>query len=567
MTGGSVDKQISADVHYSKPAVNRFVRQVADEVDREPVDADVEASGDGLAVVDGEDGRKLRDNLLTRQIEEAVLNAGVDRTIAAQTHPTKPEVVRSEVAAEYPSYLTLDRSQLHPAALEGPEAGQDLHGRGRHGRPGNAGRPLPHRGKGRKPCLARAGIRLGRQPCRARRSRPAPKTRSRRAGWRSSKAPASTAPKRPNRSAPPPRTDACGWRSRTSKNSTTRSKSVLRSSSARCAKRLRERPADRHGEPAEHRLGRLARRLRPRPDAARPRRAHAPRLRRRPRPVHEWAEEARPRARRRPPPRRPPLRRRRSPPPTRRRRPSPASWPRSAASSTSSSAPSGSAEPGRPRLQPEARAEAAEGAERRAGAAACWSGSRRTRRWSCATGRCSSSPTPAGCAARRSSTSTSTRSTSRPSGSGCSARARRNGCCRSASPPSGRSSATWGEGRRCSPATARAGAVPLQERPPPLQLRRHPAPRSLGPRGGPGRRCLAAQPSAQFRHPSARRRGGSAYDPGAARPLLDLDHPGLHAGRCGPAARRLRGHPSARDESKEPVPDRRISRKRAWKLA
>ena len=57
--------------------------------------------------------------------------------------------------------------------------------------------------------------------------------------------------------------------------------------------------------------------------------------------------------------------------------------------------------------------------------ARCSSGSRRARRSSCATGRCSSSPTPAGCAARRSSTSTSARSTSRPSSCGCSARARK----------------------------------------------------------------------------------------------------------------------------------------------
>ena len=55
-------------------------------------------------------GRKLRDNLLTREIEHAVLNADADHTIAARTHPVKPEVTGSEVAAEYPSYLTLDRS-------------------------------------------------------------------------------------------------------------------------------------------------------------------------------------------------------------------------------------------------------------------------------------------------------------------------------------------------------------------------------------------------------------------------------------------------------------------------
>ena len=63
-----------------------------------------------LAVVPAENGRKLRDNLLTEQLNAAVLNADADRTIAARTHSTAPEVTGSEVAAEYPSYLTLDRA-------------------------------------------------------------------------------------------------------------------------------------------------------------------------------------------------------------------------------------------------------------------------------------------------------------------------------------------------------------------------------------------------------------------------------------------------------------------------
>ena len=77
---------------------------------------------------------------------------------------------------------------------------------------------------------------------------------------------------------------------------------------------------------------------------------------------------------------------------------------------------------------------------------------------------------------------------------------------------------------------ARAGAVPLQERPPPLQLRRHPPPRPLGARGGARRRRLPALAAPLLRHPPARRRRRSADDPGAARPRLDLDHPGLHSG-------------------------------------
>jgi lipoprotein-anchoring transpeptidase ErfK/SrfK len=110
VTGGSVDERIAAEVSYSRPAINRFVRRVADEVDREAQDATVEPSADSLEVVAAKNGRKLRDNLLSRQLRAAVLNASADHTIAARTHYTKPEVTTKEVAAAYPSYLTLDRA-------------------------------------------------------------------------------------------------------------------------------------------------------------------------------------------------------------------------------------------------------------------------------------------------------------------------------------------------------------------------------------------------------------------------------------------------------------------------
>ena len=64
----------------------------------------------------------------------------------------------------------------------------------------------------------------------------------------------------------------------------------------------------------------------------------------------------------------------------------------------------------------------------------CWTASRPPRRSSCATARCSSWPTRAGCAPRSSSTSTSSRSTSTPSRSGSRARAARRASCPPASP-------------------------------------------------------------------------------------------------------------------------------------
>jgi lipoprotein-anchoring transpeptidase ErfK/SrfK len=110
VSGGDLDETLSADVTYSRPAVNRFVRRVAEAVDVEPQDATVEANGAELVVVPAEHGRKLRDVLLTRQLNAAVLNADADHTIAARTHSVKPEVTGEEVAGEYPSYLTLDRA-------------------------------------------------------------------------------------------------------------------------------------------------------------------------------------------------------------------------------------------------------------------------------------------------------------------------------------------------------------------------------------------------------------------------------------------------------------------------
>jgi hypothetical protein len=110
VTGGEVDARVPAEITYSRPAVNRFVRRVADAVDREPKNATVAATGDSVSIAPAVYGRKVRDDLLTRQLRQAVLNADADHTIVARTHSLKPEVLGSEVASKYPSFLTLDRS-------------------------------------------------------------------------------------------------------------------------------------------------------------------------------------------------------------------------------------------------------------------------------------------------------------------------------------------------------------------------------------------------------------------------------------------------------------------------
>lgn len=110
VSGGEVDESIQPGVTYFEPAINRFVRRVAEDINREPQNADVEPSGASLNVVAGKDGLKLRDNLLEKELKAAVLKANAPDAIVARAHSVAPEITKEEVASQYPSYLTLDRS-------------------------------------------------------------------------------------------------------------------------------------------------------------------------------------------------------------------------------------------------------------------------------------------------------------------------------------------------------------------------------------------------------------------------------------------------------------------------
>jgi len=110
VTGGEVNAAIPVEVTYSKKSVNKFVRDVAESVNEEPVDASVAAGPESLSVVKAKDGHRLRDNRLESQLY-ALLDSGKgNRTVAAKVNVTKPQVTTKEVASKYPTYLTLDRT-------------------------------------------------------------------------------------------------------------------------------------------------------------------------------------------------------------------------------------------------------------------------------------------------------------------------------------------------------------------------------------------------------------------------------------------------------------------------
>jgi len=59
--GDELEVGISAHVDYSQSAINKFVRHIADELNRKPQDASVDPSAETLEVVASHPGRKLRD--------------------------------------------------------------------------------------------------------------------------------------------------------------------------------------------------------------------------------------------------------------------------------------------------------------------------------------------------------------------------------------------------------------------------------------------------------------------------------------------------------------------------
>jgi len=112
VSGGSVDTEFTPNLKYSKPAVTEFIKEVAAAINQDPVDASVDASSGSLVVVEAQNGVKLRDRLLTEQVEAMVTDASLPRTVRARTMVSKPAVPTSAVADSYPVYLTLDRANF-----------------------------------------------------------------------------------------------------------------------------------------------------------------------------------------------------------------------------------------------------------------------------------------------------------------------------------------------------------------------------------------------------------------------------------------------------------------------
>jgi len=109
--GSAVNVNLAPQVSYSEDAVDEFVAEVAEKVNKEPVDASIEPSTDTLTPTPGETGLELRENELSRLITRQVESPGAEDEIQATAEKTAPEVTTKELAEEYPTYITVDQSE------------------------------------------------------------------------------------------------------------------------------------------------------------------------------------------------------------------------------------------------------------------------------------------------------------------------------------------------------------------------------------------------------------------------------------------------------------------------
>jgi lipoprotein-anchoring transpeptidase ErfK/SrfK len=107
-TGGSVDREVTPQITYSTDALDGFINEVTQQINRPPQDATVAATPASLNTVAGQDGVTVLTGALRSRIRSAIESLR-HRTVTPTVKRVKPQVTTSQLAQKYPVFLTIDR--------------------------------------------------------------------------------------------------------------------------------------------------------------------------------------------------------------------------------------------------------------------------------------------------------------------------------------------------------------------------------------------------------------------------------------------------------------------------
>ena len=110
--GGNLKHEVPLVVSYSHGAVAAVTAKVRAEVDRASRDATVEPSATGLGRVPARDGLKVDSDRLGTRVQHALIAGGPGRSVTVPVQRLKPAVSTGELAAHYPAYIIIDRSDF-----------------------------------------------------------------------------------------------------------------------------------------------------------------------------------------------------------------------------------------------------------------------------------------------------------------------------------------------------------------------------------------------------------------------------------------------------------------------
>jgi lipoprotein-anchoring transpeptidase ErfK/SrfK len=110
-TGGEVDEEISPQIAYSQKTLDDFIKGVQQNVNQPAQDATVQPTATSLDPVPAQTGVEVRVDELRAGLEAAVQSPH-SRTVEAKVEKVKPEVTTSELAAQYPDYIVIDRASF-----------------------------------------------------------------------------------------------------------------------------------------------------------------------------------------------------------------------------------------------------------------------------------------------------------------------------------------------------------------------------------------------------------------------------------------------------------------------
>jgi lipoprotein-anchoring transpeptidase ErfK/SrfK len=112
LRNGAVAHDVPVPISFSHAAVRAFDARIRTALDRDPRDATVTPGASGPRVSPSVAGLKVNSDVLGRDVEHALLGRLPSRTLVAPTDQVQPQVSSTQLAAEYPAYIVVNRGSF-----------------------------------------------------------------------------------------------------------------------------------------------------------------------------------------------------------------------------------------------------------------------------------------------------------------------------------------------------------------------------------------------------------------------------------------------------------------------